>query len=94
MVGLRCWLIFKKIQSELGNGCLHTIVKGCGLLSSLCLTPSHLHDDPYSSLMGELRLSGGLAKDVPSGSEFGRADFFWNLIPNCLAKQDFNRALT
>lgn len=52
-----------------------------------------LKDDPYRSLAGAVRRAGGFAKDVAPFSEFLWADFFRNLIPARLIKQDFTQAL-
>lgn len=54
---------------------------------------THMHDDPYRSLAGELRRAGGFSKDVTPFSEFLWADFFRNLIPVSLIKEDFSTAL-
>ena len=54
---------------------------------------THLHDDPYRSLAGELRRAGGFAKDVTPFSEFLWADFFRNKIHIGLIEQDFDKAL-
>lgn len=55
---------------------------------------THLHDDPYRSLAGELRRAGGFAKDVTPFSEFLWADFFRDRIQLNLIEQDFGKALT
>jgi hypothetical protein len=55
---------------------------------------THLHDDPYRSLAGELRRAGGFAKDVAPFSEFLWADFLRNHIHVSLIEQDFSKALT
>lgn len=54
---------------------------------------THLHDDPYRSLAGELRRVGGYAKDVTPFSEFLWADFFRIHIQAGLIEQEFGRAL-
>ncbi|HWZ47781.1 MAG TPA: ParB-like protein [Herbaspirillum sp.] len=54
---------------------------------------THLHDDPYRSLAGELRRAGGYAKDATPFSEFLWADFFRPLIAPGVIEQDFSRAL-
>ena len=55
---------------------------------------THMHDDPYRSLAGELRRAGGFAKDVTPFSEFLWADFFRSHIQVSLIEQDFSKALT
>jgi hypothetical protein len=55
---------------------------------------THLHDDPYRSLAGELRRGGGYAKDATPFSEFLWADFFRPLITSDLIAHDFDKALT
>jgi hypothetical protein len=54
---------------------------------------THLHDDPYRSLAGELRRAGAYAKDVTPFSEFLWADFFRPLIPVGLIEREFGKAL-
>jgi hypothetical protein len=54
---------------------------------------THLQDDPYRSLAGELRSAGGYAKDVTPFSEFLWADFFRNRISVNSLQTDFPRAL-
>jgi hypothetical protein len=54
---------------------------------------THLHDDPYRSLAGELRRCGGYAKDATPFSEFLWADFFRPLIAHDLIEHDFDKAL-
>ncbi len=54
---------------------------------------SALIDDPYRSLAGELRLSGGYAKDTTPFSEFLWADFLRRRIKPKLLKDDFPDAL-
>ena len=54
---------------------------------------THLHDDPYRSLAGELRRCGGYAKDATPFSEFLWADFFRPLIASDLIEHDFSKAL-
>lgn len=55
---------------------------------------SHLQDDPYRSLAGELRKAGGYAKDVTPFSEFLWADFLRSHIPLPLVAQQFSKALS
>lgn len=55
---------------------------------------THLHDDPYRSLAGEVRRAGGFAKDVTPFSEFLWADFFRPRIAHELIASDFAKALT
>jgi hypothetical protein len=52
-----------------------------------------LVDDPYRSLAGELRRSGGYAKDTTPFSEFLWADFFRRRIKRKLLAADFSGAL-
>ncbi|HEY4072688.1 MAG TPA: ParB-like protein [Herbaspirillum sp.] len=54
---------------------------------------THLHDDPYRSLAGELRRAGGYAKDATPFSEFLWADFFRPLIALDTIEHDFSKAL-
>lgn len=54
---------------------------------------SRLCDDPYRSLAGQLRSSGGFAKDATPYSEFLWADFFRDQIDVTLIEQEFERAL-
>ena len=54
---------------------------------------THLHDDPYRSLAGEVRRSGGFAKDVTPFSEFLWADFYRNQIALTAIEQDFGKAV-
>lgn len=53
---------------------------------------SHLHDDPYRSLAGELRRAGGYAKDVTPFSEFLWADFLRRRIKPRQVSRDFDAA--
>lgn len=58
--------------------------------------PKHvwdLKDDPYRSLAGELRRSGGFAKDTTPFSEFLWADHLRRNIKPKLVQQDFAKAL-
>ncbi|HTD02235.1 ParB-like protein [Undibacterium sp.] len=55
---------------------------------------THLHDDPYRSLAGELRRAGGFSKDVTPFSEFLWADFLRTHVQVSLIDQDFQKALT
>ena len=52
-----------------------------------------LLDDPYRSLAGELRQSGGYAKDTTPFSEFLWADFLRRRIKKKLLAEDFPAAL-
>ena len=52
-----------------------------------------LKDDPFRSLAGELRRSGGFAKDTTPFSEFLWADFLRRRIDRATAKNDFNKAM-
>ena len=61
--------------------------------ASVPLHLTHLHDDPYRSLAGELRRAGGYAKDATPFSEFLLADFFRPRIKLALIEQDFSKAL-
>ena len=54
---------------------------------------SKLADDPYRSLAGELRRSGGFAKDTTPFSEFIWADFLRRRIKAKLVEDDFQAAL-
>ncbi|MDY7579975.1 ParB-like protein [Herbaspirillum sp. RTI4] len=55
---------------------------------------THLHDDPYRSLAGELRRAGGFAKDVTPFSEFLWADYLRDLVDASQIENDFEKALT
>jgi hypothetical protein len=52
-----------------------------------------LKDDPFRSLAGELRESGGFAKDTTPFSEFLWADFLRRRIKRKLLQEDFSHAL-
>jgi len=52
-----------------------------------------LRDDPFRSLAGELRRTGGFAKDTTPFSEFLWADFLRRRIKRKLIENDFDRAL-
>ena len=52
-----------------------------------------LTDDPYRSLAGELRRSGGFAKDTTPFSEFLWADFLRRRMKLKLLDDDFSQAL-
>jgi hypothetical protein len=52
-----------------------------------------LVDDPFRSLAGEVRRSGGFAKDTTPFSEFLWADFFRRRIKRKLVDDDFPSAL-
>jgi len=54
---------------------------------------SAMKDDPYRSLAGELRRSGGYAKDITPYSEFLWADFLRRRIGLKLLERDFERAV-
>jgi hypothetical protein len=54
---------------------------------------SALVDDPFRSLAGELRRSGGFAKDTTPFSEFLWADFLRRRIKRKLLDDDFSAAL-
>jgi hypothetical protein len=54
---------------------------------------SGLVDDPYRSLAGELRRSGGFAKDTTPFSEFLWADFLRRRVKAKLLADDFSDAL-
>ena len=54
---------------------------------------SDLVDDPFRSLAGELRRSGGYAKDTTPFSEFLWADFLRRRIKRKMVEDDFDRAL-
>jgi hypothetical protein len=50
-------------------------------------------DDPFRSLAGELRRTGGFAKDTTPFSEFLWADFLRRRIKRKLVERDFDRAV-
>ena len=52
-----------------------------------------LVDDPYRSLAGELRRSGGFAKDTTPFSEFLWADFLRRRVKRTVVENDFSRAM-
>jgi len=52
-----------------------------------------LVDDPYRSLAGELRRSGGFAKDTTPFSEFLWADFLRRRIKRKIVETDFSGAM-
>ena len=52
-----------------------------------------LKDDPYRSLAGELRRSGGFAKDTTPFSEFLWADFLRRQVPRKTVEDNFAKAL-
>jgi hypothetical protein len=58
------------------------------------LSIAKLTDDPYRSLAGELRRTGGFAKDITPFSEFIWADFLRRRIKPKLVEEDFPAALT
>ena len=51
-----------------------------------------LVDDPFRSLAGELRRTGGYAKDITPFSEFLWADFLRRRIKRKAVEKDFNAA--
>jgi hypothetical protein len=54
---------------------------------------TELVDDPFRSLAGELRRTGGYAKDTTPFSEFIWADFLRRRVKRKLVERDFERAL-
>jgi hypothetical protein len=56
-------------------------------------TIKDLKDDPYRSLAGELRRSGGFAKDTTPFSEFLWADFLRRQIARKTVEDNFSKAL-
>src|ERR1700757_1355893 len=52
-----------------------------------------LKDDPFRSLAGELRRSGGFAKDTTPFSEFLWADFLRRRMKRKAVERDFSRAV-
>ncbi|MBL0373742.1 chromosome partitioning protein ParB [Rhizobium sp. KVB221] len=54
---------------------------------------SELADDPYRSLAGALRQTGGYAKDTLPFSEFQWADYLRNRVASKLVERDFDAAL-
>ena len=54
---------------------------------------THLQDDPFRSLAGELRRAGGYAKDVTPFSEFLWADYLRSRIAVDVVEHDFQKAL-
>jgi hypothetical protein len=58
------------------------------------LSMSDLVDDPFRSLAGELRRTGGYAKDITPFSEFIWADFLRRRLKRKAVDKDFNAALT
>jgi hypothetical protein len=54
---------------------------------------TELVDDPFRSLAGELRRTGGFAKDTTPFSEFIWADFLRRRMKRKLVERDFERAL-
>lgn len=52
-----------------------------------------LEDDPFRSLAGELRRTGGYAKDITPFSEFLWADFLRRRLKRKSVEKDFNGAL-
>ncbi len=62
--------------------------------SDLPNTVAGMQDDPYRSLAGELRHTGGFAKDSTPFAEFLWADFFRPRIKTKTIRSDFGAALT
>jgi hypothetical protein len=56
-------------------------------------TVAEMQDDPFRSLAGDLRRSGGYAKDEAPFSEFIWADFLRNRIKRAAVVADFDKAL-
>jgi hypothetical protein len=54
---------------------------------------TELKDDPFRSLAGELRRSGGFAKDTTPFSEFLWADFLRRKISNKAVEENFTKAM-
>jgi hypothetical protein len=54
---------------------------------------TELKDDPFRSLAGELRRSGGFAKDTTPFSEFLWADFLRRKISNKVVEDNFSKAM-
>jgi hypothetical protein len=54
---------------------------------------THLLDDPFRSLAGELRRAGGFAKDTTPFSEFLWADFLRRRMKRKSVERDFDRAI-
>jgi hypothetical protein len=54
---------------------------------------TELRDDPFRSLAGELRRSGGFAKDTTPFSEFLWADFLRRRISNKVVENNFAKAM-
>ncbi len=52
-----------------------------------------LENDPFRSLAGEMRRSGGFAKDTTPFSEFLWADFLRRRIPRKLVEKNFTKAI-
>jgi hypothetical protein len=67
-----------------------------GRRHAIARIPHHiadLADDPYRSLAGELRRSGGYAKDNTPFSEFLWADFLRRHVPADLVDRNFTTAV-
>jgi len=62
--------------------------------SEIPASVDELVDDPYRSLAGELRYSGGYAKDTTPFSEFLWADFLRKHIKRKAIESDFEEALS
>jgi hypothetical protein len=56
-------------------------------------TIKDLKDDPYRSLAGELRRSGGFAKDTTPFSEFLWADFLRRQVARKVVEENFAKAM-
>ena len=54
---------------------------------------THMVDDPFRSLAGELRRAGGFAKDTTPFSEFLWADFLRRRVRRKIVERDFERAV-
>jgi hypothetical protein len=54
---------------------------------------THMVDDPFRSLAGELRRAGGYAKDTTPFSEFLWADFLRRRLKRKTVERDFERAV-
>jgi hypothetical protein len=61
--------------------------------SDIPQTVAKLKDDPFRSVAGELRRSGGYAKDTTPFSEFLWADFLRRRLSPKIVKRDFSKAM-
>ena len=76
------------------NGRVYTVnAKGEVFFSDIPNKITDLKDDPYRSLSGALRRSGGYAKDTTPFAEFTWADFLRRRIKAKLVETDFDAAL-